>query len=133
MAVLRPGRGFRVILHREDRLVFQRNAAICAVKQADMGFLYRLGQAVAVNREAVIHRGDFHLAGGQIFHRMIGPVMALLHFDGLRTKRTRQHLMAKTNAENRLAAGYQCLDFTDRIIAGRRRITRPVGQKNTVR
>ena len=72
---------------RKMQLVFQGNAAIRAVKQADMGFFYRFGQAVAVNREAVIHRGDFHLAGGQIFHRMIGPVMALLHFDGLCAER----------------------------------------------
>ena len=44
VAVLRAGRGFRVILHRENRVALERQAAIRAVEERDMGFDDALGQ-----------------------------------------------------------------------------------------
>ena len=38
--VLRAGRGFRVMLHREHRLALHLNAGVGAVEQRDVGFLH---------------------------------------------------------------------------------------------
>jgi hypothetical protein len=46
VAVLRAGRGFRVMLHREHRLSDQPQTAIGAVEQRDMGLLDAFGQAL---------------------------------------------------------------------------------------
>ena len=93
-----------MILHAEHILAFDRDAAIGAVEQRDMGLLDALGQGVAIHREAVIHRDDLDLAGFQILHRMIGAVMALRHLLGLAAQRQAQHLMAEADAEHRHAA-----------------------------
>src|SRR5262245_39804496 len=65
MAVAWAGRRFGMVLHREHRLVPERDAAVRAVEQRDM----RLGrvrrQGRAVDREAVVHRGDLDLAGAE--------------------------------------------------------------------
>src|SRR5262245_10328654 len=82
-AVTRTGRGLRVILHREHWLVFQRNAAVRSVEQRHMGFDCVGRQRLAVDREAVVHRGDLDLAGGEILHRMVRAVMTLVHLHGL--------------------------------------------------
>ena len=37
------------------------------------------GRVVAVHGEAVVHRDDLHLAGGEVLHRMVGAVVALVH------------------------------------------------------
>ncbi len=60
-------------------------------------------QAVAIHGEAVIHRGDLNLMRGEVLHRMIGAVMALMHLAGLAAERETEHLMAKTDAEHRHA------------------------------
>src|SRR5262245_13184456 len=52
MAVLRTGRGFRVVLHREHRLAFDLQAAIAAVEQGDVGFLHAFRQRRGVDSEA---------------------------------------------------------------------------------
>ena len=63
---------------------------------------------------------------------MIGPVVTLIHFGGLGTEGEGQHLMAKADAEDGLAAGDQGLDFRHRILASRCRIAGAVGQHDTV-
>src|SRR4051812_22297427 len=103
MAVARAGRGLRMILHREHRPVFQGDAAVRSVKQRDMRLLRALRQRLAVDREAVIHRSNLDLAGGEILHRMIGAVMALMHFHRAGADREPQHLMTETDAESRRA------------------------------
>src|ERR1700733_7374114 len=77
MAVARAGRRFRVVLHRKHRLVFQRETAIGAVEQGHMRLDGISRQARAVDGEAMVHGGDLDLAGGQVFHGMVGAVMAL--------------------------------------------------------
>ena len=103
VAVLRAGRGFRVVLHREHRLVLQLQPAIGAVEQRDVGLLDDLGQAFAVDGEAVIHRGDLDLAGGEVLHRMVRAVMALMHLLRRAAEREAEHLMAEADAEHRQA------------------------------
>src|SRR5436309_14486629 len=98
MAVARAGRGFWMILHREHRLVLQGEAAVRAVEQRDVSLLDVLRQRLLVDREAMIHRGDLDFAGGEIFHRMVCSVMALMHFRGLATERDAEHLVAEADA-----------------------------------
>ena len=111
-----------MVLNGKYRTVFQPDAAICPVKQADMGFGNRVGQCFAVDGEAVIHRGNLNLAGFNIFDRMIGTMMALFHFLCLRAQRQCQHLMAEAYAENRQTAFHQRADLSNRISARGRRV-----------
>ena len=41
-----------MVLHGKHRTLFQPDAAICPVEQADMGFGNRIGQCFAVNGKA---------------------------------------------------------------------------------
>ena len=61
-------------------------------------------QRLLVDREAVIHRGDLDLAGGQVLHRMVRAVVALMHLHGLAAEREAEHLVAEADAEGRRAA-----------------------------
>src|SRR5882724_8618373 len=60
----------------------------------DVGLGRAFRQGRLVHRETVVHRGDFHLAGGLVLDRMIGAVMALMHLGGFGADRQAQHLMA---------------------------------------
>ena len=42
-----------------------------------MRFRHALGQGLAINREAVVHRGDLDLARRQVFDRMVRAVVAV--------------------------------------------------------
>ncbi|MND98458.1 hypothetical protein D3C80_908100 [compost metagenome] len=121
-----------MVLDAEDRLVLDRDAAVGAVEQADVGFDHGVGQAVAVHGEAVVHRHDLDLAGRQILDRMVGAVVALLHLDRLGAERDGQHLVTQADAHQRLAAGDQLLDLGHSVFAGRGRITRTVRQDHAV-
>src|SRR4029078_10778487 len=103
MTVARAGRGLRMVLHREDGPVLEREAAIGAVEQRHMRLLNILRQRILVDREAVVHRGDLDLAGGEILHRMIGAVVTLMHLHRLAADCDAQHLMAEADAEGRRA------------------------------
>src|SRR5438132_684168 len=54
-AIARPGRGFRVVLHREHRLILERNAAVRAVEQRDVGLHRVRRQRGAVDGKTVVH------------------------------------------------------------------------------
>src|SRR5262245_13241057 len=97
VAVARTGRGFRVVLHREYRLVLECDAAVGAVEQRHVGLGGVRRQGRAVDREAVVHRGDLDLAGAEVFDRMIGAVVALVHLQGLGADRDAEHLVAGTD------------------------------------
>ena len=98
-----------------------------------MGFRHAFGQAVAVHGEAVIHRDDLDLAGGQVLHRMVGAVMALGHLFGFRAQRQAQHLMTQADAEHRHAGFDHALDGGNGIFPCRRRIAGAVGQQHAMR
>ena len=91
------------------------------------------GQARAIDREAVIHRGDLDLAGREILDRMVGAVMALVHFHGPAAERDAEHLMAEADAEDRQPGIDQRADHRHRIFSGRRRIAGTVGEEHPIR
>src|SRR6266436_10399535 len=99
MRVARAGGGLRVILHREYRLALELDAAIGAVEQRDMSLRRAIRQGRLIHRETVVHRGDFHLAGGLFLDRVIGAVMALMHLPGLGADRQAQYLVTQANTK----------------------------------
>ncbi|MNT00812.1 hypothetical protein D3C72_1352560 [compost metagenome] len=80
----------------------------------------------------MVHRHDLDLARGQVLDRVVGAVVALIHLDGLGAQGDGQHLMAQADAQDRLAAGDQLLDFRHGVGAGRGRVARTVGQDHAV-
>ena len=79
VAVARARRGLGVVLNREGRAVGQRDAAIRAVEQRDMGDARIGGQRGRVDRETVVHRNDLDLVRGVIHHRVVRAMVALRH------------------------------------------------------
>src|SRR6185437_10264270 len=101
VAVGRSRRGFRMVLHREGRLVGAAQALVGAVEQRDVGHLDVLGQRLGNDAEAVVLRRDLDLAGGQVLDRLVGAAMAALHLPGLAAQRQRQELVTEADAEDR--------------------------------
>ena len=78
-------------------------------------------QRIGIDREAVIVRGDFDLAGELVQHRMIRAAMAELQLVGLAAEREAEDLMAEADAEDRRLAD-QLADVVDlRVRAARDR------------
>jgi len=50
-----------------------------------MGFYHTVRKALCIDGKAMIHRGNLDLPGLMIFHRVVRAMMAMVHFDGLRT------------------------------------------------
>src|SRR5688572_15067526 len=69
--VVRAGRGLRVALEAERRLVGARKALKRVVEQADVGGAQVGRQRLLVDREAMVLAGDAHAAVVQVFHRMV--------------------------------------------------------------
>ena len=79
--------GFWVILHREDRAVCHTNTTVGSVKQGHMGLKHSHRQRLAVYSETMVHGGYFNLVAFHIFHRVVGAMVTMIHFDGFSTKR----------------------------------------------
>ena len=67
-------------------------------------------QAVTLHNKTMVLAGDFDLARVQIFYRVIGPPMAMVHFRGGSPEGQRQHLVAQAYAKNWFATLHQGLD-----------------------
>src|SRR5580693_2932979 len=71
VAVAWPGACLGMVLHAEGRAIGAGQALVRAIEQADMGDLRGLWQRLRIDGEAVVLAGDFYLAGGQVFDRLI--------------------------------------------------------------
>src|SRR5690606_42131061 len=81
--VCRSRTGFRMPLKPECRHVSTADALQGSVKQRLVSS-YQIGrQARLIHRKTVVLAGDHHGTIGQILNRMVCPMMALLHFQGL--------------------------------------------------
>ena len=102
---MRAGRGFGMVLDAEDGLAAMAEAFQRLVVQVDVReFDFVLVQRVGVDREAVIVRGDFDVAGDLVEHRMIRAAVAELQLVGFAAQREAEDLMAQADAEDRLFA-----------------------------
>src|SRR5437667_225710 len=74
---MRSGRGFRMILHGEDRPLPVSQAFAGPVVEVQVtGLPARGRERGGIDREPVVLGGDLHAAGDEILHRVIGAVMA---------------------------------------------------------
>ena len=106
--VVRAGTGFRMSLEAERRLVSAMHALQAAIEQGLVRDAQSVRQARLVNREAVILAGDQHRAVFNVLHRMVGAVMAKLHFDGGGATGQAQQLVPQANAEHRDIRCQEC-------------------------
>ena len=121
-----------MILYAERGLVGEFKATVAAVEQRDMRCAGALGQRLRIDREAVVHAGDFDCAVAQPLDWVVGAAMALVHLERLRADREREHLVAEANAEQRLFGGEPLLDYGHGIFTRRRRITGAVGKEQAI-
>ena len=75
--------------------------------------------------------GDADAPAVQVFDRVVGTVVALLHFEGLGTCGQSHDLVTQTNAKSGNAAFNQFAHGVDGVIA-RLRVSRAVGQKDAI-
>ncbi len=88
-------------------------------------------ERVGVHRESMVVGGDLHLARDFIDDRMIRTSMSELELVGFRVQRQTQHLVTKTDSENRCLPD-QLSDLRC-LMRERLRIARTIREKNTIR
>lgn len=94
MRIVRTGRSLGVILHREQRQVLVPHALQRVVVKIDVRQLdFARRQRIGINREVVIVRRDLDLAGVQLFHGMIPPMMAEFQLVGFAAQSDARQLM----------------------------------------
>ncbi len=104
LAVVRTGGGFGMILHAEGRQFAVPDAFDRLIVQIDVRD-FRVARAATPHpSEAVVLRGDLHLAGAAIQHRLVGAAMAELQLVDFPPQRQAQQLLAQTDAEDGLLA-----------------------------
>ena len=114
--IMRPRRRFGMILHAKNRLRFVAQTFDSLVVQIDPVNRNFFRQAFCVHRKAVVLRGDFHLAGFQILHRLIAAAMAEFQFESFSAKRLAENLVAEANAKNGNAGINKRFHFANDVI-----------------
>lgn len=71
------------------------------VIQIEMGYLNLITQRVHIHHKAMVLRGDFHLTRDEIFHGMIGTMVAELQLVSLPPQSQSQDLVSQADPENR--------------------------------
>src|SRR5262252_5224501 len=132
MRIVRSGRRLGVILHAEQWRLLVAHAFARMVVQVDMrDFHVARRKRVRIDRETMILRGNLHLFGQQILHRMIRAVVPKFQLEGFAAKSQPAKLMSQANPKdgylpNELANGFDSVP--DRL-----RVARPVRKKYAVR
>ena len=121
-----------MVLDGEDRRAVDADAFEAAVEQRAVSLDNAFGQAFSLDDKTVVLAGDFNLAGLEVLDRMVGAPVAVMHFDGAAAQGTGQHLMAETDAEDRLSGLDQPLDHRHGIFAGCGWIAGTVGEEDAV-
>ena len=131
---MRTGACLRMVLYAEGRFVFQADAFYGVVVQVDVGDdgIGRIAHIVRVHTKTVVLGGDLTFAGHQVFDRLVGSAMAVMHFISADAIGQCQQLMPQTNAEEWFAAVQDLLHGLHRIVHGSR-IAGTVGNEEGVR
>src|SRR5258708_2919506 len=102
MRIMRPRRGFWVILHAEQRKVPMAQAFQSRVVQVDVRQLnFTCRQRIRIYGEVVVVCRDLNLSSRQLLHRMIPAVVPKLQLEGFSAERNAGKLMSKTNPKDR--------------------------------
>src|SRR5262249_53788080 len=107
-------------------------SAVRSVEKRYVGLDGGTGKRRPIDGETMVHRCDFDLPGGEILHRMIGPVVTLVHLDRSRPHRDPEHLVAETDPEGRNVAIDDVPDDGHRIFSSCGWIARTVGEKYSI-
>src|SRR5438874_779115 len=105
--VVGSGGGLRVVLHREGAAVHQPHAlhgAVVGAGVADLGGAERSVEALtglALEREAVVLRGDGDPARRVVHNRHVDAAVPELHLVGLQTQCAAEDLVAEADPEQR--------------------------------
>ena len=121
-----------MILHAERVPIGQFQPRIGAIEQRHVRLADVRRQAVALDREAVVHAGDLDGAIGQALDRVVGAAVTLEHLGCGRADREAEQLMAEADAEQRLARLQQLADHRHRVFGGRGGIAGAVRQEDAV-
>src|SRR5690349_5646475 len=101
---MRTGRGFRMILHREDRQFAMPESLHGTVIQVDVGNLElrNAGNSLLApfDRETMILRRDQYPPGGEITHWMVPAAMAVRHLDRFRPVGETEDLVTEANSKD---------------------------------
>lgn len=102
-AVMRTGRGFRVVLYGEGRAIFQPDAFDGFIIEVDMCDLRigRIPDSYRINTEAMVLCGDLANAGHQVFDGMVKSPVSVVHLERRYTIGKGKQLMSQTDAEQR--------------------------------
>jgi hypothetical protein len=88
-------------------------------------------QRVGIDGEAVVLRGDLHLARAQVLHRVVRAAVAELQLEGAPPHGEPQHLVPQADAEHRHVGGHERRTLLDRV-RQRRRIAGAVAEEDAV-
>ena len=99
---MRPWGGFRVVLNRKSRFVFQLDSCYGIVIQVHVGdfhicIIFRIG---TYHVESVILGSDLTFSSHQVFDGMVKSTMTVMHFVGRDSHRLCEELMPQTNSKN---------------------------------
>jgi hypothetical protein len=129
--VVRPRRGFGVVLHAEERQRFVAQAFKRLVVQVNVGQLNFVGiDRVGIDGEVVVVGRDLDLAGGVVLDRVVAAVVAEFELVGLAAEGQTRELVTEADSENRNAA-QKFANGAHRIIH-RLGIAGAVGEKDSV-
>ena len=141
---MRAGGRLGVVLHREGGQVEAGQAFDDVVVQPDVGdddaavaaAVVRRRRAGlverGVDREAVVVRGDLHLGGGAVEHRLVDAAVPVAELVGAVPERPAQELVAEADAEERDLAVQDGAEQLD-LVAGGARVPWTVGEEDAAR
>jgi hypothetical protein len=108
MAIHWPRAGFGVILYAERWAVGQLKPAITAVEQAGVRGFCVCWQSARIDREAVVHAGNFDCTVGQSLYGMVRAAVALVHLCRLCTHGKTKHWWPRQMPNNGLPVANHC-------------------------
>src|SRR6266542_1646337 len=103
LSIVRTGRGFGMILHRDDRKRLVAHAFDASVVEVNVRDFHFIRQTVRLHCKPVIVRSDLNMAVLEIFHRLIATTMTEDKLESLAAKSATQQLMTETDAKCRHA------------------------------
>jgi len=135
ISIVRPGRGFRVVLHCKNRKcfvanTFHRSIVQIQVRHREIG---RPGHPIraTLERKTVILRGNQDFASHPVLNRMIAAAVAIRQLDRLAPEGQPQQLMPEADPEGGQTRLRQGADRR-RGVAHRLRIPGAIGQEQSI-
>src|ERR687892_1396016 len=99
--VVRAWRGFRVVLHAEDRQLAVVESLTRGVVQVQVGRLPATrSHRGGIDREVVVLGGDLDAPGGEVAHGVVGPVVAERQLVGTTAGGEADDLVSEADAED---------------------------------